>query len=267
MKYLKLFEEWSPKFNQTLQAALKTAQETRKGFGKVAQDITDYASKQVSKEIFTLNLNGIFKGQEVDQEVKIMHKAEVLLEPMTNVSIGSQHGVIMTMTQRPKFPATALIIPVLIPRSESHSHSFITFKNYGDRTDIELAVDIPVVINSEWGNPGQAMGSASPDRYSIDKLLPINVRFSDRGSLEDFLAMLIQSILSSNEGGSPAEGDRYGYTTTNPLVMQYGGFSKLTPEEQEKNYQKLPGLTKEKQDILEFIQKNLLDKDIRNLLM
>ena len=244
MKYLKLFEEWSPKFNQTLQAALKTAQETRKGFGKVAQDITDYASKQVSKEIFTLNLNGIFKGQEVDQEVKIMHKAEVLLEPMTNVSIGSQHGVIMTQL------TGKLIIPVLIPRSESHSHSFITFKNYGDRTDIELAVDIPVVINSEWGNPGQAMGSASPDRYSIDKLLPINVRFSDRGSLEDFLAMLIQSILSSNEGGSPAEPDRYGYTTA-------AGW----PDE------KLPGLTKEKQDILEFIQKNLLDKDIRNLLM
>ena len=180
MKYLKLFEEWSPKFNQTLQAALKTAQETRKGFGKVAQDITDYASKQVSKEIFTLNLNGIFKGQEVDQEVKIMHKAEVLLEPMTNVSIGSQHGVIMTQL------TGKLIIPVLIPRSESHSHSFITFKNYGDRTDIELAVDIPLVINSF---KGQAMGSASPDRYSIDKLLPINVRFSDRGSLEDFLAI------------------------------------------------------------------------------
>ena len=256
MKYLKLFEEWSPKFNQTLQAALKTAQETRKGFGKVAQDITDYASKQVSKEIFTLNLNGIFKGQEVDQEVKIMHKAEVLLEPMT---IGPKIAAVRSHYQ--------LIIPVLIPRSESHSHSFITFKNYGDRTDIELAVDIPVVINSEWGNPGQAMGSASPDRYSIDKLLPINVRFSDRGSLEDFLAMLIQSILSSNEGGSPAEPDRYGYTTTNTAILNTGGFSKCTPEEQEKYYEKLPGLTKEKQDILEFIQKNLLDKDIRNLLM
>ena len=236
MKYLKLFEEWSPKFNKTLQAALKTAQETRKGFGKVAQDITDYASKQVSKEIFTLNLNGIFKGQEVDQEVKIMHKAEVLLEPMT---IGPKIAAVRSHYQ--------LIIPVLIPRSESHSHSFITFKNYGDRTDIELAVDIPLVINSF---KGQAMGSASPDRYSIDKLLPINVRFSDRGSLEDFLAMLIQSILSSNEGGSPAEPDRYGYTTA-------AGW----PDE------KLPGLTKEKQDILEFIQKNLLDKDIRNLLM
>ena len=259
MKYLKLFEEWSPKFNQTLQAALKTAQETRKGFGKVAQDITDYASKQVSKEIFTLNLNGIFKGQEVDEEVKIMHKAEVLLEPMTNVSIGSQQGVIMT-----KFD-DALIIPVLIPRSESHSHSFITFKNYGDRTDIKLAVDIPVGYYSR--KQQQAMGSASPDRYSIDKLLPINVRFSDRGSLENFLAMLIQSILSSNEGGSPAEGDRYGYTTTNTAILNTGGFSKCTPEEQEKWYEKLPGLTKEKQDILEFIQKNLLDKDIRNLLM
>ena len=265
MKYLKLFEEWSPKFNQTLQAALKTAQETRKGFGKVAQDITDYASKQVSKEIFTLNLNGIFKGQEVDEEVKIMHKAEVLLEPMTNVSIGSQQGVIMTMTQRPKFPAMALIIPVLIPRSESHSHSFITFKNYGDRTDIKLAVDIPVGYYSR--KQQQAMGSASPDRYSIDKLLPINVRFSDRGSLENFLAMLIQSILSSNEGGRPAEPDRYGYTTTNTAILNTGGFSKCTPEEQEKWYEKLPGLTKEKQDILEFIQKNLLDKDIRNLLM
>ena len=259
MKYLKLFEEWSPKFNQTLQAALKTAQETRKGFGKVAQDITDYASKQVSKEIFTLNLNGIFKGQEVDEEVKIMHKAEVLLEPMTNVSIGSQQGVIMT-----KFD-DALIIPVLIPRSESHSHSFITFKNYGDRTDIKLAVDIPVGYYSR--KQQQAMGSASPDRYSIDKLLPINVRFSDRGSLENFLAMLIQSILSSNEGGSPAEPDRYGYTTTNTAILNTGGFSKCTPEEQEKWYEKLPGLTKEKQDILEFIQKNLLDKDIRNLLM
>ena len=253
MKYLKLFEEWSPKFNQTLQAALKTAQETRKGFGKVAQDITDYASKQVSKEIFTLNLNGIFKGQEVDQEVKIMHKAEVLLEPMT---IGPKIAAVRSHYQ--------LIIPVLIPRSESHSHSFITFKNYGDRTDIELAVDIPLVINSF---KGQAMGSASPDRYSIDKLLPINVRFSDRGSLEDFLAMLIQSILSSNEGGSPAEPDRYGYTTTNTAILNTGGFSKCTPEEQEKYYEKLPGLTKEKQDILEFIQKNLLDKDIRNLLM
>ena len=260
MKYLKLFEEWSPKFNQTLQAALKTAQETRKGFGKVAQDITDYASKQVSKEIFTLNLNGIFKGQEVDEEVKIMHKAEVLLEPMTNVSIGSQQGVIMT-----KFD-DALIIPVLIPRSESHSHSFITFKNYGDRTDIELAVDIQ---RDGWGLPqdGLCVGSASPDRYSIDKLLPINVRFSDRGSLENFLAMLIQSILSSNEGGRPAEPDRYGYTTTNTAILNTGGFSKCTPEEQEKWYEKLPGLTKEKQDILEFIQKNLLDKDIRNLLM
>lgn len=263
MKYLKLFEEWSPKFNKTLQVALKTAQETRKGFGKVAQDITDYASKQVSKEIFTLNLNGIFKGQEVDEEVKIMHKAEVLLEPMTNVSIG------------PKFSTMALIIPVLIPRSESHSHSFITFKNYGDRTDIELAVDIPVESASSMikkrraGLPqdGLCVGSASPDRYSIDKLLPINVRFSDRGSLEDFLAMLIQSILSSNEGGRPAEGDRYGYTTTNTAILNTGGFSKCTPEEQEKYYEKLPGLTKEKQDILEFIQKNLLDKDIRNLLM
>lgn len=256
MKYLKLFEEWSPKFNKTLQAALKTAQETRKGFGKVAQDITDYASKQVSKEIFTLNLNGIFKGQEVDQEVKIMHKAEVLLEPMTNAQF-----IVLSLTQL----TGKLIIPVLIPRSESHSHSFITFKNYGDRTDIELAVDIPVGYYSR--KQQQAMGSASPDRYSIDKLLPINVRFSDRGSLEDFLAMLIQSILSSNEGGSPAEPDRYGYTTTNTAILNTGGFSKCTPEEQEKYYEKLPGLTKEKQDILEFIQKNLLDKDIRNLLM
>lgn len=269
MKYIKLFEEWSPNFNKTLQAALVTAQETRKGFGKVAQDITDYAQRQISKEIFTVNLNGVFEGQKVDQEVKIMHKAEVLLKPVANL-VQSQKDMLGQYIQ-PDINGywtgltfgtlKQLLIPVLIPSSKSHSHSIIYFERQGDRTEIKLLVDIPVAPFRQ----ALCVGSTTPDKESMKNLSAIDLRFSDRASLEDFLAMLIQSILSSNEEGKYAVPNRYGYTTTNINL------AKVRPDEltsdQETYFRELPGMTREKQDILEFIQINLLDKDIRNLLM
>lgn len=273
MKYIKLFEEWSPNFNKTLQAALVTAQETRKGFGKVAQDITDYAQRQISKEIFTVKLNGRILTPfskpsidiEVDQEVKIMHKAEVLLKPVANL-VQSQKDMLGGYSQPDKNGAffnqtlEQLLIPVLIPSSKSHSHSIIYFVRQGDRTEIKLLVDIP-----NLSSDGLCVGSKSPDANSMRNSKAIDLRFSDRASLEDFLAMIIQSILSSNEEGQPAVPNRYGYTTYSHLAKTRP--DQIDPDYEEAYFKKLPGMTREKQDILEFIQINLLDKDIRHLLM
>ena len=41
MKHIKLFEEWSPNFNRTLQGAYGKAQSTNKGFGKATKAIID----------------------------------------------------------------------------------------------------------------------------------------------------------------------------------------------------------------------------------
>ena len=53
MKNIKTFEEWSPKFNRTLQGAFNQAVVTNKGFGKAAKAVMDYAKRNITKEEFT----------------------------------------------------------------------------------------------------------------------------------------------------------------------------------------------------------------------
>jgi hypothetical protein len=74
-----------------------------------------------------------------------------------------------------------------------------------------------------------------------------NVRFLDRASIENFIAMAIQAITSSPEPGTPVESQDDGT-----------GWGSAPVEK---------GMTKEKQIILELIQTIVLDKDMRSFTM
>jgi len=217
MKYIKMYEEWSPKFNRTLQGASAIATATNKGFGKAAKAIKDYAERSISKEEFSLKL-------ENGQDVTFTHDPDFLLKPISKFFKFNDYVLnkffMIPLKLKSASPGLA---NELFTMERSGSSLILMFRTPDERLTTALAgsslVFGPFIDkNDNTGNKD----------YN-------GARFTDRSGIENFLAMAVQSILSSPEPGTPVEGEE--------------------------------GMTKEKKDILALIQESVLDKDMRKFTM
>ena len=220
MKHIKLFEAWSAKFNRTLQGASAIAKSTNKGFGKAEKEVRDYAEKQISKEEFSLEL-------ENGDKLIITHDTNFLLNPISEFERLNPGKIINAQREN----ATFFFIPVKV-------------KSYPDLGQIPV-IESPVILfqDSLIGNPSMVWGSLGNIRSGFPS------RFSNKSGFENFIAMAIQSILSSPE-----------------KTIFRGIDSGMTPDQL--GMESFPeGMSTEKFIIINFFKNIILDKDIREFTM
>jgi hypothetical protein len=233
-KYIDLFEKWSAKFNRTLQGAYDKGMETGKGFGKAAKDVMDYANRSISKEEFQVTAKaGFIDGRMHSEEIKfiIVYDPNTILKPISSIE---NYNELRNLEHLLPGAPGSLVIPIkekmrLVNRVTPLDVNFLKIQAGVKNTKLFLC---------------KSASFPASDTYDI--------RFSDRKSVEDFFAMLIQSILSSPEKGGPAKEGLFGHDVRRASLG-------LDPF--------IPGLTKEKQLVLDFIQKNVLSKDMREFIM
>jgi len=248
MKYIKLFEDWSPKFHKTLQGASAIATSTNKGFGKAAKAVRDYAEKQISKEEFSLET-------ENGDKFIITHDVNFLLNPISEFTKVNP-GKLTNLISGDK--GTYFNIPVKV-------------KSYPNplglsAIPIELGfIESPIILfrspDSLNGGQGSKMGEGGVDNSPVvlgpfgpllrDKGLA--TRFSDNSGLENFIAMAIQSILSSPEKGTPIEEIKDLDAELTPSHLGMDSF----PDQ----------MTKEKFFLISLFKNNILNKDMREFTM
>ena len=220
MKHIKLFEAWSAKFNRTLQGASAIAKSTNKGFGKAEKEVRDYAEKQISKEEFSLEL-------ENGDKLIITHDTNFLLNPISEFERLNPGKIINAQREN----ATFFFIPVKV-------------KSYPDLGQIPV-IESPVILfrDSLRGGPSMVFGSLENIRSGFPS------RFSNKSGFENFIAMAIQSILSSPE-----------------KVMSRGLALGMTPDAL--GMESFPeGMSQEKFIIINLFKNIILDKDIREFTM
>ena len=230
MKYVKLFEEWSPKFHKTLQGASAIATSTNKGFGKAAKAVKDYAEKQISKEEFSLEF-------ENGDKLILTHDANFLLNPISEflrVNSGKK----------------------LNDYSYLKSHFFcIPVKVKGNLSGSEVTEN-PVIMFRAPSGMGEGLANASVIFGPLKGLSDGGkaARFSDKSGLENFIAMSIQSILSSPEKGFILNSSIPGIdVNSTPDKLGMDSF----PE----------GMTREKFIIISLFKSVILEKDMRQFTM
>ena len=225
MKIIKTFEAWSAKFNRTLQGAAALATSTNKPHQK-KQSIEDYANRSIGKEEFAFRLVQTADGRE-DMSPNIgilLHDPKFILKPIEQLTLIPQ---IPNSASNTSISGLVLSIPLIYKSVKTPEGTII---DTNQLKIITFTEDGSVYLNNRNGfTAGQGL----------------KIKFVDRASIENFMAMAIQAITSSPEPGTPVE----------------------SAAEQIKNrYNKRPnsGMTKEKQDILDLIQKIVLDKDMRS---
>ena len=237
MKHIKLFEAWSAKFHKTLQGASAIATSTNKGFGKAAKAVKDYAEKQISKEEFSLET-------ENGDKLIITHDANFLLNPISEFTKVNP-GKLTNLISGDK--GTYFNIPVKVKTSSGLGNLAVSPR-------IIILFQAPDLLN---GGQGKKMGKGGVDNSPVvlgpfgalrDKGLA--TRFSDKSGLENFIAMAIQSILSSPERGTPIETESLNIT---PSHLGMDSF----PEQ----------MTKEKFFLISLFKNNILNKDMREFTM
>lgn len=215
MKIIKTYEEWSPKFNRTLQGAAALATSTNKGFGKAAKSIEYFANRSISKEKFKI----VEESTASVRTGTFVHDPKFILKPIEQFSL----------INKTKGNMSFFSIPLIMTEVE--------YVN-GEKNNVNIQKMITFT----------SLGVVSINDRSGDwSGLKNNVRFLDRASIENFIAMAIQAITSSPEPGTPVESQDDG-TGWGPAPVE-------------------KGMTKEKQDILDLIQKIVLDKDMRSFTM
>ena len=212
LKHIELFEKWSSNFNRTLQGAYQTALDYKKhgDTNKKAEDILHYANRSISQKIFSVEFSSGLK-------LNFTHDPEFILKPIQNFF--KENGDI---SKRSNF--------ILIP---------ITLKNKVNKENEEIPLPEEQRKGTLLFRDGKIYAYQRTRNTSYLPIPQMEIRFSNRKSIEDFFAMTIQAVLSSPEKSEIADGWGIGV---------------------DKN---LPGDTQEKQIILGLIQKIILEKDMR----
>ena len=242
MKHIKLFEAWSAKFNRTLQGASALAKSNNKGFGKAEKEVRDYAEKQISKEEFSLEL-------ENGDKLIITHDTNFLLNPISEFEKINTSKIFYRYTSTPE-KQNYFFIPVKVktyPLSDELEVPVIFFRDPRSYTKTGKGglANSSVILGT--------MKTGGANNMFIDKESAKAARFSNKSGFENFIAMAIQSILSSPEKGTPIEEikDLDEEPTPNQLGMD------SFPEQ----------MTKEKFIIINLFKNIILDKDIREFTM
>lgn len=234
MKIIKTYEEWSPKFNKTLQSASALATSTNKGFGKATKSIEDYANRSISKEEFRI-LVPLKDGN--NRILKIVHDPKFILKPMEQLALINKHLRLPLLDQDNRF----FSIPVIAKGLENEDGTDLENED-GTKYKYE---DESLMITFDYS--GNVYITKRLEKWNGNKNTVL--RFLDRASIENFIAMAIQAITSSPEPGTPVE--------SGADIMR----------NIRSNKPRYSGMTKEKQDILNLIQKIVLDKDMRSFTM
>jgi len=214
MKHIKKFnEEWSPKFNRTLQGAAALATSTNKPHQK-KQSIEDYANRSISKEEFMIKVFN--ENMELGQDVfTIVHDPKFILKPIEKFASVKQSDL-------------SLSIPVILKYYKKEDGTVVPIAAKEAAWIITFTEDGIIKMKSDMAD--------SPDNQ---------IKFVNRASIENFIAMAIQAITSSPEPGTPVE---------SAAKRIENRMSNIADSD----------MTKEKQDILALIQKIVLDKDMRS---
>jgi hypothetical protein len=210
MKIIKTFEEWSPVFNRTLQGAAALATSTKKPNEK-KQSIEDYANRSISKEEFMLK---VFNGDSTSSvqlgpnTICIVHDPKFILKPIEKLASVNvkQSDLLSTLT-----------IPVIFKYNKKEDGTVVPTNEKSQPWIITFTEDGIITMKSQESDPNGR---------------GLQMKFVNRASIENFIAMAIQAITSSPEKG-----------TMSPFIKS--------------------GFSKEKHDILNLIQKIILDKDMR----
>ena len=237
MKHIKLFEEWSPNFNRTLQGAYGKAQSTNKGFGKATKAIMDYANRSISKKIFKVVTTR-------EKEIEIVHHPEFILKPIDTFK--KYNG---ELSKNKSF----IVIPIKglpsnaekIGKFDGQIGPLSRFRPQS--ANVTTDFDLLFKDGKIYAMPASTAYTPAKREFSDLPEEQRELRFSSRVDIEDFFAMVIQAVLSSPEESSDIPG--WG----NP----YGGLLDIN----------LPGDTTEKQTILGLIKRLILDKDQRQYTM
>lgn len=209
MKTIKTFEEWSPVFNRTLQGAAALATSTKKPNEK-KQSIEDYANRSISKEEFMFK---VFNGdpnssvQLGPNTICIVHDPKFILKPIEKFASVKQSDDL----------ELSLSIPVILKYHKKEDGTVVPTEEKNQPWIITFTEDGIITMKSQESDPNGR---------------GLQIKFVNRASIENFIAMAIQAITSSPEKG-----------TMSPFRKSE--------------------FSKEKQDILDLIQKIILDKDMR----
>jgi hypothetical protein len=205
--------------------------------------VKDYAEKQISKEEFSLET-------ENGDKLIITHDANFLLNPISEFTKVNPGKLINAIDGE---KGTYFNIPVKVKTS--------FFR--GNPLEIELPIILFRSPDSLNGGQGKKMGEGGVDNSPVvlgpfgpllrDKGLA--TRFSDNSGLENFIAMAIQSILSSPEKGTPID-VRFGTKESLDITPSHLGMDSFPDQ-----------MTKEKFFLISLFKNNILNKDMREFTM
>ena len=252
MKNIKTFEEWSPKFNRTLQGAYNQATVTNKGFGKAAKDVMDYAKRNITKEEFTAT----YVGHNNDiREFKFSFDPITLLRPTSEIKLELAPG------------KEYLKIPIIIKDLRSKFDN-----DWGTQVNIETKAVLYIVDPTKlMVYFSESVGNGINDVPKTWKDQELVIRFKDRTSIENFISMLIQSILSDpNKGKTDWDMEKiYKWIENEEMDPKESAerkeqYPNLNVGEEYLNNQ--PGDTVHKKILLMMLNKLIIEKDMRNFM-
>jgi len=267
MKNIKTFEEWSPKFNRTLQGAYNQATVTNKGFGKAAKAVMDYAEKNITKEEFTATYVDV---NDKIREFKFSFDPSTLLHPTSEVSVGSSSGREKLLG----FGSVYIKIPIIIKDLRSR-HNGWTTEYTETKADLYImnpeATKLKVLFGVKQKNGDYcSVGSGPNDVSKTWKDQDLVIRFKDRTSIENFISMLIQAILSDPNKAKAMDMEKIYKWVENEVMdpkesaerrEQYPNLNVV-----EEYFNNLPGDTVYKKILLMLLNKLIVEKDMRNFM-
>lgn len=181
------------------------------------QSIEDYANRSISKEEFMFKV--LNDRDELGPNVlNIAHDPKFILKPIEQFTLVNRTSGLMLLSIPVLLKYHKKEDGTILPTEEKHQPHMLTFTEDGS-----MYMNIRM---GDWDGKGH------------------KIKFVDRASIENLMAMAIQAITSSPEPGTPVESQDDG-TGWGPGPVE-------------------KGMTKEKQDILNLIQKIVLNKDMRS---
>lgn len=211
MKHIKLFEEWSPKFNRTLQGAYQTALDYKQhgDVNKKAEEIENYANRSISQEVFS-----VVVAISPNSQVEITHDPEFILKPIETFI--KENGELKSNYKN------YLVIPINVIKKE----------------DSKVAPNVlkPVSKYTLMFKDGKIYSFLRTRTQSNIPEPKHEIRFSNRKNIEDFFAMTIQAILSSPEESDfvPVSNPHQGDTEEKQIIL--GLIQKIILEKDMRQY-------------------------------
>ncbi len=254
MKNIKTFEEWSPKFNKTLQSAYQSAISIPRP-DNVTKDIIAYAKKQVTAEEFKLYDN---KGSEF----VISMDGNFIIQPVNNIRWN-----ISPLTGNQNSNEIHIEFDVLLKKITAGPGNVSGFKE-GEQALLDKSGNIVTESkarikfdNSSYLNEkgGCLLYTQEENRLYgyAGQNAGVNLRFENRISLENFISMFVQAVMSDPE----PESDFINIDIVHNFFTQKDDFVGVISGKEVFN--KLPGNTTRKKLILYALDKLVLANDMR----